>query len=67
MEKGSAKKNCDAVLSESQIAEFHERGYLIADFDLDESRLDSIKEKLQPLYCEDYQHNPTLPARIQDG
>mgnify|MGYP006074760149 FL=1 len=29
--------------------------------------LDSIKEKLQPLYPEDYQQNPTLPARIQDG
>ena len=29
--------------------------------------LDSIKEKLQPLYPEDYQNNPTLPARIQDG
>jgi|TARA_B110000091_G_scaffold45414_1_gene49679 hypothetical protein len=29
--------------------------------------LDSIKEKLQPLYPEDYQQNLTLPARIQDG
>ena len=67
MEKETAKKNSDAVLSESQVAEFHERGYLIADFDLDESMLDSIKEKLQPLYPEDYQQNPTLPARIQDG
>ena len=55
MEKETAKKNSDAVLSEFQVAEFHERGYLIADFDLDESMLDSIKEKLQPLYPEDYQ------------
>ena len=67
MEKENAKKSSDAVLSESQVAEFHERGYLIADFDLDESMLVSIKEKLQPLYPEDYQRNPTLPARIQDG
>jgi|TARA_B110000263_G_C15163228_1_gene443365 hypothetical protein len=29
--------------------------------------LDSIKEKLQPLYPEDYQQNLALPARIQDG
>jgi len=67
MGKENAKQSSDAVLSESQVAEFHERGYLIAHFDLDESMLDSIVEKLQPLYPEDYQQNPTLPARIQDG
>ena len=61
MGKESTKKSSDAVLSESEVAEFHERGYLIADFDLDESMLDSIKGKLQPLYPEDYQQNPTLP------
>jgi hypothetical protein len=54
MGKESTKKSSDAVLSESQVAELHERSYLIADFDLDESMLDSIKEKLQPLYPEDY-------------
>jgi hypothetical protein len=35
MGKESTKKSSDAVLSESEVAEFHERGYLIADFDLD--------------------------------
>lgn len=67
MDKENSKQSADAVLSETQVAEFHERGYLIADFDLDESLLDGIIEKLQPLYPEDYQQNPTLPARIQDG
>jgi len=67
MREENTKQSSDAVLSESQVAEFHERGYLIADFDLDESMLDSIIDTLQPLYPEDYQQNPTLPARIQDG
>lgn len=63
----NAKQSSAGVLSESQVAEFHERGYLVADFNLDEAMLDSIVAKLQPLYPEDYQQNPTLPARIQDG
>ena len=67
MEKAPMKPSGTDVLSEEQVAEFHERGYLIADFDLDESMLDSIVDALQPLYPEDYQQNPTLPARIQDG
>jgi len=67
MEKEHTKQRSDAVLSESQVAEFNERGYLVADFDLDEAMLDNIIEKLQPLYPEDYQQNPTLPARIQDA
>ncbi len=61
------EENTKPVLSESQVAAFHERGYLIADFALDEAMLDRIREQLQPLYPEDYQQNPTLPARIQDG
>ncbi|PCI77153.1 MAG: phytanoyl-CoA dioxygenase [SAR86 cluster bacterium] len=67
MEKENTNTSGVAVLSESQVAEFHERGYLIADFSLDESLLDRIVQKLQPLYPEDYQQNPTIPARIQDG
>lgn len=55
------------VLNEAQVADFHERGYLIADFAIDEALLDAIRVKLQPLYPDDYQQNPTLPARIQDG
>jgi len=54
MENENIKQGSDAVLSESQVAEFHERGYLIADFDLDESMLDCIINSLQPLYPEDY-------------
>ncbi|MEX0964437.1 MAG: phytanoyl-CoA dioxygenase family protein [Pseudohongiellaceae bacterium] len=61
------EESTKAVLSEAQIADFHERGYLIADFSLDEAMLDTIKERLQPLYPADYQQNPTLPARIQDA
>lgn len=67
MESSSLEDKSTSVLNEAQIADFHERGYLIADFDIDESLLDTIREKLQPLYPEDYQQNPTLPARIQDG
>lgn len=67
MEKGVISQGSTNVLSETQVAEFHERGYLIADFALDESLLDSIVEKLQPLYPEDYPQNPTRPVRIQDG
>ena len=67
MGKDNIKQSSDAVLSESQVADFKERGYLIADFGLDESMLDTIKQKLQPLYPEDYQQNPALSARIQDG
>ena len=67
MGKENMSQSSAAVLSEAQVAEFHERGYLVADFGLDESMLDRIVEKLQPLYPEDYQQNPTLPARIQDG
>jgi hypothetical protein len=67
MGKDNIKQSSDAVLSESQLADFKERGYLIADFGLDESMLDTIKQKLQPLYPEDYQQNPALSARIQDG
>ena len=59
--------NTKQVLSESQVAEFQERGYLIADFSLDDALLESIKAQLQPLYPDDYQQNPTLPARIQDA
>ena len=61
------EENSKPVLSDAQVATFHERGYLIADFSLDDSLLDSIKQQLQPLYPEDYQQNPTLPARIQDA
>lgn len=61
------EENSKQILSEAQVAEFHERGYLIADFSLDDALLDSIKTQLQPLYPEDYQQNPTLPARIQDA
>lgn len=67
MENHSVEARRAEVLSEEQIAAFHERGYLIADFGLEESLLDSIRSKLQPLYPEDYQQNPTLPARIQDA
>jgi len=67
MDKQEISDSSAAVLSDTQIAEFHERGYLVADFGLTEKMLDSIVEKLQPLYPEDYQQNPTLPARIQDA
>ncbi|MDG1025430.1 MAG: phytanoyl-CoA dioxygenase family protein [Gammaproteobacteria bacterium] len=63
----SMKENSKPVLTESQVAAFNERGYLVADFSLDESMLDAIVEKVQPLYPEDYQLNPTLPARVQDA
>ncbi len=55
------------VLSESQVAAFNERGYLIADFSLDGAMLDAIVEQVHLLYPEEYQLNPTLPARVQDA
>ena len=61
------EENSKSVLTESQVAAFNERGYLVADFSLNESMLDAIVEKVQPLYPEDYQQNPTLPARVQDA
>lgn len=57
----------DLVLSDVEIASFQEKGYLVADFDLDEAMLDEIVQQVQPLYPEDYQQNPTLPARVQDA
>lgn len=67
MDNENSNQDGATVLSESQVAEFNERGYLVVDFSLDESMLDSIVEKLQPLYPEDYQQDSSLPARIQDA
>ncbi len=55
------------VLSKAQIASFHQKGYLIADFSLDTAMLDAIVNQVQPLYPQEYQLNPTLPARVQDA
>ncbi len=55
------------VLSEAQIASFRKQGYLIADFSLDTAMMDAIVNRVQPLYPEEYQLNPALPARVQDA
>ncbi len=61
------QESSNKILSESQIAEFHSRGYLVANLSLDESLLDTIVERVQPLYPEKFQSNPTLPVRVQDA
>lgn len=55
------------ILSQSQVDAFHEHGYIVADFGLDPAMLDQIIAKVEPLYGEAYQENPSLPARVQDA
>jgi len=54
-------------LTQQQIDSFHERGFVVADFGLDTDMLDRIIERVRPLYGEQYQENPSLPARVQDA
>ncbi len=61
------KTNIDGRLSDEQIASFHERGYLVVDFSLDQDLLDRIVDKISPLYGEEHRLNPMAPARIQDA
>ncbi|PCJ23442.1 MAG: phytanoyl-CoA dioxygenase [SAR86 cluster bacterium] len=61
------KAAVDGQLSEDQIASFHERGYIVVDFSLDQEMLDQIVEKVYPLYDEAYHQNPQAPARVQDA
>lgn len=55
------------ALTPEQVRHFHERGYVVADFGLDTALLDQIVSRVHPLYGEQYQLNPTLPARVQDA
>ena len=45
-----AKDHSKSVLSEQQIAEFHERGVLKMDFGFDPAMLDAIVEKVEAHY-----------------
>lgn len=67
MEAVETKQNSNSVLSEQQIAEFHERGVLRVDFGLDPDMLDAIVEKVEPYYDDAYRQNPLLATRVQDA
>ncbi len=56
-----------AVLSEAQIAEFEERGVLRIDLGVDEQVLDSIREKVYPLYPQEFRDGEVPLARVQDA
>ncbi len=54
-------------LSPSQVTEFHERGFLVVDFGLDDELLERIKAKVYPLYPEAFRNDLTVGARVQDA
>lgn len=54
-------------LSEAQVSEFAERGYLVFDLDVSSDFLDSLVARVEPCYPEDHRLNPTAPARAQDA
>jgi len=56
----------ELLLSQEQIAEFNEKGYLVVDFGIDEELLESIKNKVFPYYPEEFQNNPVISTRVQD-
>ncbi len=62
-----AKYHSKSVLSEQQIAEFHERGVLRVDFGFDPAMLDAIVEKVEAHYDDAYRQNPLLATRVQDA
>lgn len=55
------------MLTEKQIRDFHERGYLIADPGLDGKLLDRIVSGVWPLYDPEFQRNPRFATRVQDA
>ena len=63
---GEQTTRADAVLSDAQVAEFHDQGYLVVDFGLNDDLLEQIKEKVYPCYPEEYQEDLSLPVRVQD-
>lgn len=65
--EAEAKSSVSAALTPQQVASFHERGFVVADFGLDANMLDRIVARVRPLYGEAYQENPSLPARVQDA
>ena len=56
----------EAPLKPEQVAEFNEKGYLVVDFGFDDSLLERIKDKVRPYYPQEFQEDPTTPARVQD-
>ncbi len=55
--------NC---LTKNQVDQFHEDGYLIADFNIEPELLDKIVREVYPYYGSEFLANPTFPVRIQD-
>lgn len=56
-----------AVLTDSQVAEFEQRGVLRIDLGVDEAVLDTIKEKVYPLYPQEFRDGELPLARVQDA
>ena len=54
-------------LSSAQVEQFRSRGFVVLDLGLNEGQLQSIIDKVEPLYPEDRLQNPTAPARVQDA
>ncbi|MEZ5489515.1 MAG: phytanoyl-CoA dioxygenase family protein [Gammaproteobacteria bacterium] len=57
----------EQILSPEQQAAFHTNGYLVVDFEFDDALLEGIKEKVYPLYPEEFRNNPTFGTRVQDA
>lgn len=54
-------------LTTQQIESFEQDGYLIVDFQLKNSDLDAVIEKVEPLYPPQYKSSRASPLRLQDA
>lgn len=54
------------VLTQEQINQFHEQGFLVFDPGLDEAFVDDLREKVFVHYDPAFQANPTFPTRLPD-
>lgn len=54
-------------LSVAQVEHFRSRGFVVLDLGLERDLLQSIIDKVEPLYPADRLQNPTAPARVQDA
>ncbi|MEX1196735.1 MAG: phytanoyl-CoA dioxygenase family protein [Pseudohongiellaceae bacterium] len=55
------------ALTQQQVTQFHEKGYVVVDFGLDHEALDRIVATLDPQYDPEFQQDRRRPARIQDA
>lgn len=55
------------MLTQEQIDQFHENGFLVFNPGLDPGFIDTLVAKVQTRYDPDFQANPTFPTRLPDA